>query len=306
VIRVALAACLFGLLAADGASGLERSSDAPLPAKTTFQDTRGEDPQGPDITTVVVSTGADLRLTFRVSIPSRPTLTEDMRVRIWLDADDDRTTGLAVDDRTGLDHFLLVDRWELGLGVVGLFVCSDSTCSGGKDFAARASIDFSYEDGATFSLTPAALGINRLERVRFSVETMGGVAFDPAAHRYDFTNAHRDVAPDQGAFWTFESRPLVVRGFSPSPAVPRGGKQFSLRLSAIRTDTGAALSKGKVSCSFTTAGRKLKPRTGGFVGRRAVCVFVVPMGTKGQRFRSSISVRVGGNSIARSLSGTIG
>jgi hypothetical protein len=48
-----------------------------------------------------------------------------------------------------------------------------------------------------------------------------------------------------------------------------------------------------VSCSFTTAGRTVKPRTSAFVGRRAVCVFGVPVGTKGQRFRSSLSGTIG-------------
>jgi hypothetical protein len=104
VIRTALAACLFGLLAAEGASGARAELIRTRPCEDQIPRREGRGPQGPDITSVVVSTGEDRRLTFMVSMPSRPTLTEDMRVRIWLDADDDRTTGLTVDGHTGLDH----------------------------------------------------------------------------------------------------------------------------------------------------------------------------------------------------------
>jgi hypothetical protein len=309
VIRAALAACFVSVVAVSSAAGIKPLAAADgLARTTTFEDATGEDPQGPDITSVAVTADEDRLLTFRVSIPSRPVLTEDMRVRIWLDLDDDRTTGLTVERLAGFDYFLLVDRWELGLGMVGVFSCSGNSCGGGPGgpWGEQTSLRFSYANGATFSVDAAELGSKRLERIRFSVETTSGVAFDPLARRYDFTNAHQDFAPEEGGSWTYESRALLVKSFSATPATPRAGKPFALRLTAVRTDTGAVLARGKVSCSFMTAGRTLKPRAGGFVGRRAVCVFVVPMGTKGQRFRSSLSVRVRGNSIARSLSGTIG
>lgn len=306
MIRAVLAACLLGLLAADGAAGLESASSTRLATTTTsFEDARGEDPQGPDITTVVVSTDDDRLLSFRVDIPSNPTLSEDMRIRIWLDSDDDRTTGLAIDGLVGFDYFLLVDRWELGLGAVGLFGCSGSTCTGGQGWGPQTSLRFSYESGARFTIDTAELGIDHLRRFRFSVETMSGVVFDPVGRRYDFTNVHRDFAPQLGEFWTHESRPLLVQSFSATPAIPRAGKPFALRLTAIRTDTGTALASGNVSCSFRTAGKSVRPRSNRFVGKQAVCVFGIPPAAKGQRFRSSISVLLGGTKVTRSLSGTI-
>jgi hypothetical protein len=262
----------------------------------TYRDAVGEDALAPDISSVVVASGAQ-ELSFRVNIPNRPTLTDDMRLRIWLDADDDLSTGLTVPDHLGVDYFILVDRWELGLGVARLFTCTESVCSGGSQVRA------SYAAGGSFSVRAAELRIKRRQRIRFRVESSSGWAYDPVKG-YDSTNVHADGAPDQGRFWTFDMRRLVVRSFSATPRTPHAGARFVLRMNAIQTATGNPAA-GKVACVFRIAGARLRTSKSAFVGGRALCVFDIPFTAKTKKFRTSIAISVGADRIQRSIAGTI-
>ncbi len=306
-------------IAALAAAGAAAAGDSGSTAKSaTFRDAVGE--QGPDIETVVVSNDANGGLTFRVDIPGYPSITEDLRIRVWLDTDVNANTGLGVEGVRGADYFILLDRWELGLGEVALFTCSGSTCSGGKALptGSGTSLRFSYRGGvATFTVDSADLGVLSLERLRFSIEAWTGIGFDPIAKRYDFTNAHPDFAPDgagrwlgfpsaQGEdFWTFDASALLVRSFSAQPAKPRAGRQFAVRLALVATETGAPVTSGSVSCSMKVAGEPLRPRSRGFVGTRAVCAYAIPTNARGRPFQSTISVTFGGEKITRSLSGRV-
>ena len=313
VVLTAIAA-LAGSAAGAAVGEPSSTTDA---ATTTFRDAVGE--EGPDIETVVVSIDGRGHLSFRIDIPSYPSITDDMRIRVWLDTDVDVTTGLGVEGVRGADYFILLDRWELGLGEVALFTCSGSMCSGGKALPTSSGtpLRFSYRDGATFTVDPADLGIQSVERVRFSIEAWAGIGFDPIARRYDFTNARSDFAPDgagrwlgypsaQGEdFWTYEASAVFVKSFSAQPAKPRAGKQFSLRLALIGADTTAPLTSGFVSCSMKIAGQPLRPSARGFVGTRAVCTFSIPADARGRTFQSVISVSSAGEKITRSVSGRV-
>jgi hypothetical protein len=313
-VRLSVLTAVAAIAAAAAGVTVGTSATTSAGAKAaTFQDATGEDPSGPDIATVVVSNDDQRILTFRVEIPSHPVLGEDMRIRVWLDSDANRQTGLEVEGLRGADNFLLVDRGELGLGEAALFTCSGFTCSGGLPTG----LTFSYEGGATFTVGAADLGIERLGRIRFWVEVWNGIAFDPITHRWDFTNARADFAPDgagrrlgdpsaQGEdTWIYESRRMLVRSFSTQPASPRAGRPFALRLALIRTDTGASVSRGAVSCIAKIAGRRLRARSSGFVGGLAVCAFAIPATAGGQSFLATISVRYAGETVTRSISGRV-
>jgi hypothetical protein len=49
----------------------------------TYVDERGDNPGGPDITTIVVSNDDAGRLSFRVNTPGTQRMTQDMRVHVW-------------------------------------------------------------------------------------------------------------------------------------------------------------------------------------------------------------------------------
>jgi hypothetical protein len=289
--------CAFLAVEAVGAASLKTASGTNT---VTFRDALGEDSAGPDIASVVVSADGNRRLVFRIVVSNRPTLTEDMRLRIWIDADDNLRTGLAVQDRPelrGLDYFVLVDRWELGLGVARLFACTDSTCGG------KGAVSFSYRNGGSFEINAPDIGILHRQRLRFRVETSSGWVYVPSKG-YDATNVHVDAAPDGGGFWRFDMRPLLVTSFHATPTTPHAGSRYALRMSAVRTATGKA-ARGKIACWFKVAGLSLHPRTRGFRAGSAVCAFAIPVEAKGKRYRSSIALLVANERVVRTATGRV-
>jgi hypothetical protein len=312
---VSLAAVALVAAAAGAADG-QVATDAVTNRTATFLDSRGETADGPDIDSVIVSSEAD-ELALVVAIPTQPALTDDARIRVWLDADDNRRTGLAVAELRGADRFLLVDRWELGFGEVGLFSCSHDSCAGGK--VGPDKVRFSYAGGrATFIVTAGSLGVDKVRRLRFWVEVWTGIELDPVTGRYVFTDANPDFAPDGAGrrlgdpaalgadFWSFEGRALLVRSFSVRPSTPRAGALFTLRLAATRTDAGAAVTSGTVSCSAKIGGAAIKARSARFAATRGTCVFAIPADARGKSYRATIAIQAAGATVLRSVSGKVG
>lgn len=289
VIRVWAIACLASVVGAIGASG---ATSEPAALARVFHDSTGEHPAGPDVTTVTVSSDGDA-LTFRVAMPSNPVVTDDMRIRIWLDADDDRSTGLF----DGSDHFLLVDPARFRSDEALLYRCSGTTCSGVDASPPM----FAYASGeATFTVAAASLGLRRIERVLFAVWVYAGLR----SAGWDYTDARLEFAPDEG-WWAFDARPLRVVGFRSTPVKPRAGEPFTLTMRVLGTETGALLERGNVTCSLRIGRANTPARTARFAGRRAECVFAVPKGTTGQRYRGTIGLASGGATVKRSLSGRV-
>ena len=291
---------LFAAVAcAAGASGAASTT-------RTFDDTIGEDPAGPDITAVGVSSDGNV-LTFRVFIPTTPSVTPDFRLRIWLDADDSLETGLAFDDGpTGLDHFLLVDPTRFRPDEALLYGCTGVTnvCA-----PVPAAVEFTYASGATFTLDARSLGLQKVERLRFSVTATTGIGYDPATG-YDFTNAHFDLAPDAAEdavqpMWTFTARPLRVTTLRSTPPQPRAGRSLTLTMRVVDNETGAPLSKGKVTCLLRVRGERVPPRAHGLSRGLATCRFDVPASSRGKRFQATVRVTARGTTVGRSLTGRI-
>ena len=263
----------------DRGSSTTASVGASAAKSVRFSDARREDPQAPDITAVVVSntdaaSARASRITFRIEVPNRPVLTEDMRIAVWIDADDDRRMGLAEHAAfPGADYFV---RWDRKLSEdARLLRCSRSTCR----TASAPTFRFSYARAASFSMQAAELGDTR--RFRFSSRVYSGIVGTPATG-LDFSGMHVDFAPEEGSSWTYR---LLVR----RPPPPRGSRTFTVRFTVTRAD-GSVLTSGRVSCTGTVGGKRVVPRSERFVGRRATCVFVLPLSAKGKTIRGTITV----------------
>ncbi len=242
-------------------------------------------------------------LTFRIEIPSHPVLTEDLRIRVWLDTDADPETGLRGADRY-LHRRPLGARPRRGRALH----LRGTTCSGGKTLPTRSGppLRFAYRDGATFTVEAADLGIRGPQRIVFWIEAWSGIGFDPVTRRYDLTNARPDFAPDGAArrlgnpsaqgedAWIHDSGSMFASSFTAQPTKPRAGKQFSLRLAAISTDTGSPVTSGTASCSMRIAGKPLRP-TSKSVRRRHCRLHVLdPGGHEGQRLHEHDRAAVAG------------
>jgi hypothetical protein len=259
-----------------------------------FQDAVGENPNGVDITSVLVSNDIAGLLTFRINIPGRPAFTEDMRLRIWFDSDSNRETGLTQDDVAGRDYFILWDR-----DGVRLFRCGGSTCTNGTP---QRTLGSSYRGGATLTVNANEI---KARRMKFAVEATAGLRYDAATRRFDVSNATFDYAPERTRFWSYTVKlgpsRLLVKSLSTTPARAQAGKRLSLRLAVARADTGALLSSGQVTCAARIGSKPVRPMSQRFFGGWATCVFAIPPSASGQTLRGLVNVSFAGRRVTKSF-----
>jgi len=300
---LATAIALVALPAVAGATPAGTAAPALAAANsTTYEDSTGEDPAAPDITTIVVSNDDAGMLSFRISIPNRPTLGQDLLIDLFVDSDNNQATGSP--DLAGVDYVI-----ELARGEASLFRWD------GTDFTRRfgdppaVTLSFSYQAGVTFRISAAELG--NTKRLNFFVAVTGGVAVDPETGNLDFTNARDDVAPGGGAgLYPYEVKitppTLVVRRLSTTPARPLAGQSFTVRMTTARSDTGAVLQNGRVTCVARAGKARLRSQVARVQGGAATCTWLIPPGAKGKTFRGTVTVVFEGLKATRTITRTIG
>jgi hypothetical protein len=275
------------------------ASDAAAANRTTFEDSRGEAANAPDISNVVVSNTDAGRITF--TIGGLPRLVDGMLVGIDIDSDNNPATGTQDPLSVGADYAI-----ELVSGSANLFRWDGTSFTRRSNDPPQSTLVFSGTELAV-SINAAELG--NTTRFNFGVIVVTGIVND-AQGNPDFTNAQFDAAPDIGhGFWNYEVRVaplrLLARTFSLSPRPPRAGRALTARLVVARSDTGAVVSGGRVLCNATVAGRRIAG-VGRFVGREARCTWRVPGSARGARIRGSIAVVFEGRRATRSFSATVG
>lgn len=291
-----IAVCVaVGLAAAVPAAGaIERGGEN----ASTYGDTTAEDPAAPDIVRVRVSNGDAGVVTFRADVPNRPTLTDAMRVYVWIDTDLDTATGVG-----GMDYWLLVDPISYKDHDVHGLYCADSVCGAPPPDRPPPSgtITHTFANGSTIDVDSSYLGDTR--RFRFYVVVIDGIAVSPGGG-FDFSNYHSDRAPDEGT-WVYDVRigpgRLLVERFSTQPARPRSGSRFSVRLRAVRDDNGLPVRPGKVICRATTAGRLVPLVRRAFARGEGVCTWTIPASWKGKTIRGSISIVSEGRKVTKTF-----
>ena len=283
-------------------AGLHASS-AGAANSTIYEDERGEESGAPDIQRVLVANDDSGRVTFRIEIPTHPTLTQDVRLRIWF-SDGHPATGLT---ENGADGFVLVDGFLLEFGTAALYRCQDAVCIP-TGYSTDGSLDFSYASGMTVTTGVGALGV-RMDvspHLSFSVEAGAGFAYDPVTRMFDFTNVRRDFAPSTpGSQWryTVRVRPsaLVARDLTTTPRAARAGMNLTVRLHVVAAETGETVTRGAVRCSARVGSSSLRATASRFVRQRATCVFRIPARATGKTLRGSISVSHAGRTVSRAF-----
>jgi len=257
---------------------------------TTYTDSTGEDAAAPDITTIVVSNDDAGMISFRVNIPNRPTLGQDMFFEIGVDTDSNTATGDP--DLAGVDYVMQLLRSE-----ISLFRWD------GEGFTRRfgdppaVTLSFAYQNGITVRISASELG--NTKRLRFYVDVVSGLAFDPVTGDPSCSTAPtpcpEDFAPGGGAgLYPYEVKitppTLVVKKLTRTPKAPSAGRPFTLRLVAARSDTGAVVQNGRVTCVGRIGNARLKAQVQGVVGGAATCTWNIPLLAKGKTFRGSVAV----------------
>jgi hypothetical protein len=292
LIWVVLAAALVALPAGALASSAGRTINS-----TTFPDSTGEDPNGPDITSVVVTNDDAGNITFQINISNRPALTADMFLLVFLDTDQNSATG----DPQSLGAEYVI---ELDPGSVTLFQWN------GTEFVAppsQVSLTYSYQPtGATIRISVAELG--KPKAFKFGTLVVSGVTLD-AAGNADFSNAHADLAPDAGhGFFTYQVLTrliLRVTNYTTAPKPAKAGRPFSASLVATRNDTGEPVISGTVTCVATIAFKRIPAVTHILTNGVANCAWRLPATAKGKTLRGSITLTVEGVKVTRTFSARI-
>ena len=267
--------------------------------KNTYQDSTGEAP--PDISTVVASNDDAGMITIRINVASLPVYTTDVAAEIYADTDNNATTGSQ--DIPGIDYVI-----QLFNGEVNLYKWD------GTDFTRRfgdppaTTLIYQWANGVSIKISAAELG--NTKTMRFLVDVISGITFDPATGNPDFTNSKVDFAPDLGkGFYTYEVKvapaKLVAKKITTAPSTPKAGRSYTVRLSATRSDTNAAIVNGEVDCTAKVGGKALKPKSERFVGGQAVCVFQISAGTEGKTLRGTITIVFEGKKLTRPFTGKI-
>jgi hypothetical protein len=300
--RFALALAALCLALPAVALGARAPQSATTPAATasnsaTFTDSTGEDPAGPDITTVVVSNDDAGTITFRINIPNRPQFgTTDMLMLMFIDTDSNQSTG---DPQSfGADYAI-----QLLGGEILLFKWDGTTFSLA---ATQSTLSYSWSGGATVTINASDLGNSR--KINFDVLVLSGLVIDPMTGAIDDTKAHADVAPTVGLYpYEVKLTPptLVVKSFTHAPVRPTAGKIFTLRLVATRSDTGAVLQGGQVACVGRVGAARLVATVHRVTGGAATCVFRIPKTANGKTFRGTDTVVFEGLKATRSFTGKI-
>lgn len=281
------------------ASGALSVPNAPAANTTTYTDSTGENPASPDITTIVVSNTDAGLITFRINMPNRPTLGQDMLVGIDVDTDNNAATG----SEDGTDYAI-----EYFQGEAALFRWDGSNFTRRPGDPPFTSLVTSYQGGLTLNISAAELG--NTKAFKFGVIVIGGVVIDPTTNDLDFSNAVADVAPAFGAgLYSYEVKitppTLVVKSFRPTPARPTAGRPFTLRLVAARSDTGAVVQNGRVTCVGRLGNVRLRSTVQRVQGGAATCTWNIPPNARGKTFRGSVTVSFEGLKAAQSYTGKV-
>jgi hypothetical protein len=271
-----------------------------------FTDSTGEDAEGPDISTVVLSNNDKGNLSWVINVPNRPTLTGDMGFVVFINSDSNAATG---DPQSlGADYLLQligpIGRGPAGVAGVALFRWN------GSDFTAngvpQSTLIFSYAKGATIKLNASELGNTR--RVQFLVLALTGLVIGPDGE-LDDTNARYDVAPDPGhGQYTFDvkiTRPsLMVKSIGLRPLIPRAGNNLSVSVRFARSDRTPVTSPS-VKCRATLGGKRLAASSSKVAGGRATCVWALPETAKGRTIRGTVTMRAQGLKASRTFAAKV-
>jgi hypothetical protein len=305
---IAAAALVVVLPTAAGAlpQGAE-SSSAVSANSQTFTDSTGENPAAPDISTIVVSNTDAAMLSFRINIPNRAQLGQDMVMLLWVDADNNAATGApGPDDPPGTDYV-----FELVRGEILLYRWDGTAFTRRFGDPSSVTLSFAYASGSlTLRISASELGNTR--RLRFYVFLIGGIQYDPVTQEPFCPSppCPSDDAPGGGAglypYQLIVAKPtLVVRRLATTPRAPAAGKRFTMKVTAARSDTGAVLRNGRVTCVGRAGKARLKARVARVVGGAVTCTWLIPANAKGKAFRGTATVRFEGLTATRSFSARI-
>ena len=272
---------------ASGAFSAPAAPEAVSANSTSYEDSSGENPAAPDIRAITVSNTDAGVVSFRINVPNRPALGQDMWFEIWVNSDNNLQSGDP--ELAGVDYVMQLIRGE-----ILLFRWDGTGFTRRLGDPPATSLTYAYQGGAlTVKISTSELG--NTKGFSFFVVAIGGVVFDPVTGEPDPMSGEADVAPGGGSgLYPYEVKitpaTLVVRSLKPTPKNPTAGRPFTLKLVAARSDTNAVVQNGRVTCVARIGNARLRARVQQVQGGAATCTWNLPPTAKGKTFRGSVAV----------------
>ena len=284
---------------ASGAFSAPAATDVIAANSTTYQDSTGETPGAPDITSITVSNTDAGAISFRINVPNRPSLDQGTVVDLWVDSDNNAATGDP--DLAGVDYVMQLVRGE-----INLYRWDGSGFTRRFGDPPAVTLSFSYQAGITVRISASELG--NTKRLRFFVDFLTGCTVDPVTNDIDCANALGDIAPGGGAgLYPYEvktARPTLVKR-KLTVGKLTAGKPFTVKLVTARSDTGAVVRNGRVTCVGRLGNARLRPQAQAVQAGAATCTWSIPATAKGKTFRGSVAIVFEGLRAADSFSGKV-
>jgi hypothetical protein len=264
----------------------------------TYQDSTNEDPQGPDIQSVVVSNDNTGIVSFQVNVPNQASLSGEKLVDLLIDSDNNPATGDPDPLNPGADYAI-----ELFQSQVNLYKWDGQTYSRTASGPSQATLVFTQgANGPQIKISTVELGDTK--KFNFDVTAISGVTIDSSGN-LDFTNAHADFAPDLGhGLYSYDVKTEALKLLAKNVRIgtARAGSLFTVRMTAVRNDTGAALQGGTVNCKAKISGKAIGARTHRFANKQAQCAWQIPGSARGKRITGSITVVFEGKKVTKTFS----
>lgn len=276
LVLIAIVAAALGAPAALAAGAAPAGALPP----TQYTDPTGDAGPGPDITNVTVSNDAAGNVTFRIDIPNRPTLTANLIVVVWVDAD--VNTGTGDPDLGGIDYSLtflggslIASHWNGSIWEFGVTLPS---------FTQGA-----YASGVTMTINVADLG---------GVTTF---AFWVSATDNLDDDTNFDAAPLIGLYtYILAVEPSISGVVAPGGllASVKPGKTFSVKGFKLKLDNGQTVKPDSITCTLKIAGKLVKPLPGG-------CKWKIPATAAGKRLTLTVTLTLEGDKVSKTYSGKV-
>ncbi len=236
---------------------------------------------GPDITAVEVTNTRSGTITFRATIANYASLPAHSTISLLFDLDKNNVTGdqgfeYAISyeiDPAGQSR-LVFERFEESLFTLVEIPATSLS--------------------ATFSSGVLTVSVPRSELANTTTFDFGLFAVVFNANESDVAG---DVGPDAG-IWTYDLDGLPAPRLSASklvlsPMRPVAGRPFSVSAVVTRSDTGAVIKTGSVTCKVRLGKTSLRA-AGTFRDQSARCTMAIPRTAKGKTLSGSLTVRTVG------------
>lgn len=276
-------------ISSDFAPNTGRSAYVGAPA--AFGDPTSDHDAAPDVTAVNVSDARDGWISIAITTPNYATLPDESFVFIDFDRDNSAISGDG-----GAEVSLTYAGGEVQLQR--------------RDLKAQQWVN---DVAPTRVRTRNAANVLTIEIHRSELDDTPRFGFTITSA--DVNNAADrilaiDIAPDDTPFWryTLENKPalrLIRSALARTPARPRAGRAFVVKLPVRRTDTSVGITGGKVACNVRVAGKRVRAK-GSVKAGEARCTMRVPRTAKGKRMRGSIAVTILGKTATAKFSHVVG